>query len=113
MHRNLIGAVRLYFDVDALPNQMGKEPTLRLAGNARSGKGDGSGRWRLVQVQAAQERRLSGSGWADNDHILTGADMLGNIIEHEVVAERFGQMFNVDHFDAASFQAHRAAWKTA
>ena len=82
-------------------------------GDLRTGKGDGAGRWLLEQVQAAQERRLTGAGGADNDHIFTGADMLGNIIEHEVVAERFGQMFNVDHFDAASFQAHRAAWKTA
>ena len=82
-------------------------------GDLRTGKGNGAGRWLLEQVQAAQERRLTGAGGADDDHVFTGADMLGNVIEHEVVAERFGQVFNVDHFDAASFQAHRAAWKTA
>ena len=82
-------------------------------GDLRAGKGDGAGCRLLEQVQAAQERRLAGAGGADDDHVFAGADVLGNVIEHEVVAERFGQMFNVDHFDAASFQAHRAAWKTA
>ena len=82
-------------------------------GDLRAGKGDGTGRRLLEQVQAAQERRLAGAGGADDDHVFAGADVLGNIIEHEVVAERFGQMFNVDHFDAASFQARSAAWKTA
>jgi hypothetical protein len=35
--------------------------------------------------------------------------VLGDVVQHEVVAEGFGQMFNVDHFDAASFPACPAA----
>ena len=28
-----------------------------------------------------------------------------NVVQHQMVAKGFGQMFNVDHFDAASFPA--------
>ena len=67
MHRNLIGAVRLYFDVDALPNQMGKEPTLRLAGNARSGKGDGHD---IPIADGSAVRGRSGGLAQHNFHVL-------------------------------------------
>ena len=82
-------------------------------GDLRAVKDNGALARLLEQVQAAQKRRLTGPGRADDDYVFTGADVLGNVVEHEVVAERFGQMFNVDHFDAASFQARSAAWKTA
>ena len=86
---------------------------LSLGADVHAVEEDLAGGRRLQQVQAAQKRRLTGPGRADDDHVFTGADVLGNVVEHEVVAERFGQMFNVDHFDAASFRARSAAWKTA
>ena len=34
-----------------------------------------------------------------------GLDVLGDVVQHQVVAKGLGQVFNVDHFDAASFPA--------
>ena len=63
----------------------------------------------LQQVQAAQEGGLTGAGGPDDDHLFPGGDVFRDIVQHQMVAEGLGQMFNVDHFDAASFPAYPAA----
>ena len=59
----------------------------------------------LQQVKAPQEGRLPRPGRADDHHLFSGVDVLGDIVQHQVVAEGFRQIFNVDHFAAASFPA--------
>ena len=57
----------------------------------------------LQQVETAQEGGLAGAGGADDDHLLPHLDGLGDVVQHQVVAKGLAQIFNVDHFDAASF----------
>ena len=40
---------------------------------------------------------------ADDDHLLPHLDGLSDVVQHQVVAKGLAQIFNVDHFDAASF----------
>ena len=68
-------------------------------------KGDDALGGGLQQVEAAQEGGLARTGGADDNHLFPGADVLGDVVQHQVVSEGFGQIFNVDHFDAASFPA--------
>jgi hypothetical protein len=56
-------------------------------GDLRAVEDDGARARLLEQVQAAQKRRLTGAGRADDDYVFTGTDVLGNVVEHEVVAE--------------------------
>ena len=72
-------------------------------------KGDGTGSGGLQQVEAAQEGGLARAGGADHDHLLAGIDVLGDIVQHQVLSKGLGQMFNVDHLDAASFPESPAA----
>ena len=64
----------------------------------------------LEQVQAAQKGRLARAGRADDYDLLALLDMLVDTLEHLMVAKGFVQVFNVDHFRAASSQKCRAAW---
>ena len=74
-------------------------------GNVGTFKGDGALCRRLQQVQAPQEGGFAGAGGADDDHLFTGVDVLVDVVQHQVVAEGFGESLNVDHFAAASFPA--------
>ena len=79
---------------------------LRLrVGDLGAAEGDRTGRGRLQQVEAAQERGFARAGRPDDHHLFPGGDVLADIVQHQVAAEGFGQVFNVDHFDAASFPA--------
>ena len=78
-------------------------------GDFNTVKGDAAGGWLLQQVQAAQEGGLAGAGGADDDHLVAGIDVLGDVVQHQMVAEGLAQMLNVDHFDAASFPECSAA----
>ena len=64
----------------------------------------------LEQVQAAQKGGLARAGRADDYDLLALLDMLVDTLEHLMVAKGFVQVFNVDHFRAASSQKCRAAW---
>ena len=72
-------------------------------------KGDGALGGGLQQVEAAQEGGLARAGGPDDDHFLPGIDVLGDVVQHQMVPEGLGQMFNVYHFDAASFPEYPAA----
>ena len=74
-------------------------------GDDRVFKGDSACSGGFQQVEAAQEGGLAGTGGADDHHLLPRGDVLGDVVQHQVVAEGFAQILNVDHFDAASFPA--------
>ena len=74
-------------------------------GDLRALKGDAAAGGRLQQVQAPQEGGLSGAGGPQDHHLLSGINMLIDPIQHQMVPEGFAEVFNVDHFDAASFPA--------
>ena len=42
-------------------------------------------------------------------NLFPGVDVLGDVVQHQMVPEGLGQVFNVDHFDAASFPEYPAA----
>ncbi len=65
--------------------------------------GDLSPGGHFQQVQAPQKGGLSGAGGANDHHLLPRVDVLGDVIQDQVVPKRLGEMFNVDHFAAASF----------
>ena len=71
----------------------------------RALKGDLTLGRRLQKVEAPQKRGLSGPGRPDNHDLLSRRDMLRNVVQHQMRAEGLGEIFNVDHFDAASFPA--------
>ena len=75
-------------------------------GDVRTLEGDGALGGRLQQVQAAQEGGLAGAGRPDDHHFLAGADVGRNIVQDQVVPEGLGEVFNVDHFAAASFPVY-------
>ena len=79
------------------------------AGDLHPVEGDGAGTRLFQQVQAAKEGGLAGAGGADDDHLVSGIDVLGDIVQHQMIAEGFAQVFNVYHFDAASFPECSAA----
>ena len=64
---------------------------------------DGTGSGFFQQVEAAQEGGFAGAGGSDDDHLVAGINVLGNVLQNFVVAEGFAQMLNVYHFDAVSF----------
>ena len=72
-------------------------------------EGDGALGGGLQQVQAPQEGGLAGAGGPDDDHLFLGVDVLGNVVQDQVVPEGLGEVFNVDHFAAASFPVCPAA----
>ena len=74
-------------------------------GDDRVFKGDGACGGGFQQVETAQEGGLARPGGADDHHFFSGADVLGDAVQHQVVPEGLGQVFNVDHFGAASFPA--------
>lgn len=57
----------------------------------------------LQQVQAPQKGGLARAGRPDDHHLLPGVDVLGNVVQDQVGPKGLGEMFNVDHFAAASF----------
>ena len=72
-------------------------------GDLRAVKGDAPLGGDLQQVQAPQEGGLSRAGGPNDHHLLPRVDVLGDVIQDQVVPKRLGEMFNVDHFAAASF----------
>ena len=81
-------------------------------GDLMAVEGNGAGSGDLQQVQTPQEGGLAGAGGADDDHLFPGVDVLGQIVQHQMVPEGFAEVFNVDHFDAASCPACPAARRT-
>ena len=59
--------------------------------------------------QTPQKGGLAGAGRADHNNLLTGVDVLGDVVEHMKIAKILREIFNVDHFDAASFPKCPAA----
>ena len=57
------------------------------AGDLHAVKDDGAGGRLLQQVQAAKKGGLAGAGGADDDHLVAGIDVLGDIVQHQMVAE--------------------------
>ena len=45
----------------------------------------------------------------DDNHLFLGVDVFGNVVQDQVVPEGLGEVFNVDHFAAASFPVCPAA----
>ena len=81
-----------------------------LSGDVLSLEDDFAAGRLLEQVQAAQKGGLARAGRADDYDLLALLDMLVDTLEHLMVAKGFVQVFNVDHFRAASSQKCRAAW---
>ena len=81
-----------------------------LRGDVLTLKDDLAARRLLEQVQTAQESRLARAGRTDDNDLFALLDMLVDTLEHLMVAKGFVQVFNVDHFRAASSQKCRAAW---
>ena len=73
-------------------------------------KGDSTAGRLLEQVQAAQEGRLTRTGRSDDNDLFALFDVLVDALEHTVRTIGFFQLYNVDHFRAASSQRLPAAW---
>ena len=51
-------------------------------------KGNYTGSRLFHHVQTTQESGFAGTGGTDNNHFFTGVDVLGDVIQHQVIAER-------------------------
>ena len=80
-----------------------------FVGDVHAVEGDGAAGGNFQQIQAAQEGGLAGAGGSDDDHLIPGVDMFTDVIQHQIVPKGLTQVFNVDHFDAASFPECPAA----
>ena len=56
-------------------------------GNVCAFKGDRPLGRLLQQVQTAQKGRLTGAGGSYDDQLFTGRNVLGNIVEHQMISE--------------------------
>ena len=81
-----------------------------LRGDVLALKDDLAARRLLEQVQTAQESRLARAGRTDDNDLFALLDMLVDALENLMVAIRLVQIFNVDHFRAASSRKYQAAW---
>ena len=68
-------------------------------------KGDAARGGRFQQVQAAEEGALAAAGGPDHDDLLSGSDVLRDIVEDQMIPEGFAQITNVDHSVSTSFPA--------